>query len=125
MARCWIEPLPADPYLTLARVRLRERDQLLEGVRLDARIDREDVGREGHERDRGEIRQLPAHALEQMRVADVIAGILHQHGVTVRASAGDLIGGDVAAGPRLVLHNHRLAERLGERIGEETGRDVR
>ena len=51
-------------------------------------------------------------------------GGAQQEQVAIRPRLGDVVGGDVAAGARAVVHDHRLAQGTAQRLGQLAGIDV-
>jgi len=97
-----------------ARLRLGERDELLQVLRRHVRrVDHEDVRHLREQRDRHEIlvdvvRQLREH----VRIHRERADVADDDRVAVRLGARDLLHRDVACSARLVVDDHLLAERL-------------
>ena len=58
------------------------------------------------------------HVLVQVRIDHHRPLVADQQRVAVRLGGRDGIGGDVAGGPRPVLHHDRAAQRLFQRLGE-------
>ncbi len=87
-------------------------------------------GREEHQRHGRDLRD--GHDVGQRVVGQAAEGrrghregvVQHHHGATVRARAGQRLGGERAAGAGAVLDHHGLAERGGEWRGEQPRDDV-
>ena len=84
----------------------------------------DDIGGHGDQAHRREVFQLPGQLVHQDRIGNVVTRIRHQQGVTVFGTAGHGLVGQVAAGPGLVVHHHRLPDHAGQRLGHQTRRCV-
>jgi hypothetical protein len=115
--------------IELAGILLRERDQLLERARRHARVQHEDVRRDGELRDRREIAlDVVARLLVERHVRGVGAAADEQR-VAVGRRARDVFRRDVAAAAGPVLDDDGGAQELAQlqrgRPGHEIGAAAR
>ena len=116
--------MPGRAVGQLARLRLRERDELGQRLRLHRRIDDQHVRRLRGQCNRREVLDrivrylLVEHGIERQRARR------HQEGVAVVRRARDALDTDHVAGAGAVLDEELLLERLGEMIRHHARDDV-
>ena len=120
----------ADPDRQFVRLRVRQRDQLLEI--LCRQIGAPDQ-QARHPRDHGDRREIGDRIVRQRRIkrgVDRVAAEAHQQRVAIRRRFRDRRRGQVAAGAGAVLDQdglfqrrcHRIGDRARHRIGRAAGR---
>src|SRR5258706_4826559 len=109
----------------LARLRLRQGDQLLHRARGNVRIHDQDVGLDRDQRDRREIlyRVVAEFAVETL-VGRENAVVAEEPGSAVGRALRDDLRGDIAAGPGAVLDHDLLRPELGELLAEGAREDI-
>ena len=81
------------------------------------RADEEDVRHVTQQRDVGHVAQrVERQGVVEAGIDGMGAGGSEQESVSVRPGAGDVFGGDIAAGACAVVHHHWHAEGLGKRL---------
>ena len=109
----------------LAGVGLGIGDEFLEVVDRHRRVHRHHIGGHRHQPHGHQVLEVPGQLVHQDGVGNVVARIRHQQGVTVFGCLpGHLSVGQVAAGPGLVVHHHRVAHDLAQGVGHQAGRGV-
>ena len=103
----------------LAGICFHQRDQFLQVVRRERRVDHQDVRRRHRQSDRGEI---PDRIISQLgieaRIDDEARGH-DEHCIAVRRGLRGGGGADVARTGRQVLHIERLTPSLGQRLRDD------
>ena len=107
-----------------ARLRLRQRDEFLQVLRLHRRVDHHDQVGVVDPRHRHEVAHQRERLVGHERLVDRV-GVRHrQQRVAVGRRLRDLVGADDRSGARLVLDHDRLLQRLGEILAELAGEHV-
>ena len=120
------EAEPAVCDRELARLRARQGNQLLNGLRRHVVVHRQDVGREGDLGDRREVLdRIVRQRLVEAQVGDDRGVARHHQRVAVGRGLGDEAGREAAAGADLALHHHRLAPGRGELVADQARRRCR
>ena len=104
---------------------LGKRDEILEVLRGNLRIDRQHqlVGLDGGDGD-DVLARIERHLVEQMRIdSEQVVGA-DQQAVAIRRGTRDQLADDIAAGAGLVLDHDRLAEPIGQRLRYQPRDDV-
>ena len=108
------------------RIRLAPCDEFLEVGRRDGDMQQQQLRAARTERQWGEVAEWVVRNIgERMRVLHERAVGRIENGVAVGRRARDLLRGDHGARARLVLHQHRHAQRLGEPGRHDARLDVR
>ena len=97
------------------------------GQALIGRIGRDDQRQRNieHAHDRHEVLVgVEAQVFGQQSVDDHLGRIAEEQGIAVVGRLGRLLGGDVAAGARLVFHDERLLQAAGQDVGDQPRHDV-
>ena len=111
--------------IEFARIGLGERDQLAHGFRRQRRVDHQDIGLRSDQADRGKIRfRVEIDFLVERRVGGEDGVVAVEQRVAVGRRMGDGLRCDVAAGPRPVIDDERLAEDLLELAAEDAPEHV-
>src|SRR5512132_17515 len=111
--------------IELARISLRERDQLGHGSGRHGRIHHQDVGLRSDQADRSEIRfRVEIDLLVERGIRGKDGVVAGEQRVAVRRSVGDGLSRDVAACARPVVDHERLAEDLLELAAEDAREHV-
>ncbi len=125
IASCVVRAGARRGVVQLARLRLHQRDEILERIRLDAGMHHQQVGRGCDQRHRHEILdRVVLDAGVRRRRDHVGAGGAHGERVAVGRGAGRDLGADRAAGAAAVVDDHLLAEALGELLPDQARDDV-
>src|SRR5262245_14282294 len=104
--------------IEFAGLRLRERDQLANGMDRQRRMHANDERAGGDEADRREIpARIVADIVVERRIDRERAGAAEPECVAVGRCLGDLTGGDAAARAAAILDDDLLAERLAHLLG--------
>ena len=122
-ARCRNVPTPDEAYCNSPGLCLGERDQLLDVVHRQARIDRDDVRRGDQHGNRREGFQR----IVGQRVEPGIDRGRQRHDqerVAVLRRVGDDLGANHAAGAAAIVDDDLLAEPLAEMLRDDAGDDV-
>src|SRR5262245_398100 len=110
--------------IELARLLLRQRDQLLRALHRQRRMHAQDQRGGRHHRDR---REIPLRVPGEPGVQALVGGEKkrpHQYGVAIRGAAGDVLGGHIPAGADPVLDRDLPPEVIGKLGGEAAGDHV-
>ena len=107
------------------RLRLRELDEIGDGVDRQRRVDHEHEGHVANERDENEIlSRIIGQLLVERRIHRHGPAGRHHDGVAIGRALRDLDRGCHRAGAGAVLDHERLAEAVGELLADQSPEDV-